>query len=88
MNFTSCQNYWGGGQNDMFAPQYFHWRGDCPPPPPPQDRRLCLQNINVEYYLITHQQFRSIGLLLCPFNAIQTLYFWKKLFRPIRKDNN
>ena len=23
----------GGGQNDMFAPQYFHWGGDCPPPP-------------------------------------------------------
>ena len=42
MNFLSWQNYWGGGQNDMFAPppQYFHWWGDCPPPPPPpQDRR-------------------------------------------------
>ena len=41
MNFLIWQNYWGGGQNDMFAPpppQYFHWGGggDCPPPCPPR----------------------------------------------------
>ena len=36
INFSSCRNYWGGGgQNDMFAPQYFHWRAAAPPPPPP-----------------------------------------------------
>ena len=23
----------GGGQNDMFAPQYFHWGATAPPPP-------------------------------------------------------
>ena len=43
INFSSCRNYWGGGgQNDIFAPKYFHSGGGCPPAP--QDRRLCFQN--------------------------------------------
>ena len=28
----------GGGQNDMFAPQYFHWGATAPQPPPPTPR--------------------------------------------------
>ena len=38
MIFSSCQNYWGGGQNDMFAPppQYFHGGGGATAPLPPR----------------------------------------------------
>ena len=35
MIFISCQNYWGGGQNDMFAPNIFTGGNSPPPPPPP-----------------------------------------------------
>ena len=42
VNFSSCQNYWGGGQNDVCPPPpIFSLGGDCPPPP--QDRQLWVQ---------------------------------------------
>ena len=31
-SFSSCRNYWGGGQIDMFAPQYFHGGAAAQPP--------------------------------------------------------
>ena len=32
MSFSSCRNYWGGGQNDMFVTSIFSW-GRLPPAP-------------------------------------------------------
>ena len=61
MNFSSCQNYWGGGQTICLPPPpIFSLGGDCPcPPPPPQDRRLCpctLTNIVQSSQTILHGQ--------------------------------
>ena len=40
INFSSCRNYWGGGQNDMFSPNIFIGGGGGGVLHSPQDRRL------------------------------------------------
>ena len=44
INFSSCQNYWGGAKTICLPPNIFIGGGGgaiALPPPPPQDRRLC-----------------------------------------------
>ena len=35
INFSSCQNYWGG-KTICLPPQYFHWGTAAPSPQPPR----------------------------------------------------
>ena len=54
INFSSCfSNYWwgeGGGAKRYVCPQYFHWRGDCPPPPPPGSTPLLAWSMSVLWW--------------------------------------
>ena len=84
IKFSSCRNYWGGGQNNMFAPQYFHWGAAAPatPPPPQGSTPLGLKHIP---WIAAGVQGPlkgpgSSGILDALYSAISTL-FWILLWQ-------
>ena len=75
INFSSCRYYWrGGGQNDMFAPQYFHWGAAAPPPPPPGSTPLGLKHIPGIAAGVQGPLNKGPGILDALYSAISTLF--------------
>ena len=62
MDFSSCRNYWGRGQNDMLATPIFSW-GRLPHPLP-QDRRLWSHLLAISSYLHVVYSLKYIEILI------------------------
>ena len=70
INFSSCQNYWGGGGKTIcLPPQYFHSGGGCRPGSTP------LFHISYTLFCLSHLIFRILEYdLFCTYSISYVVY--------------